>query len=133
MPLKSGHSHEIVSANIKELMKAGHSQRQSMAIALKEARKAKKMAMGGEVEQPENLQEGISMEPPAMRDVESGGPDLSNARDRVDSGEPEERDYGPVDKGSPKSGDGASTESEPFMSEDLKEMIRKRKARYAPR
>lgn len=53
MPLKHGHSKEVVSSNIKEMMKAGHPQKQAIAAALTMARKAKKMAMGGEV-MPDN-------------------------------------------------------------------------------
>ncbi len=39
MPLKTGSSEEVISENIKELVKAGHSQKQSAAIAYKEAGK----------------------------------------------------------------------------------------------
>lgn len=47
MPLQKGHSHEIVSSNIKELVKAGHPAKQAVAIALASKRKFKKMATGG--------------------------------------------------------------------------------------
>lgn len=47
MPLKMGHSPETVSSNVKELVKAGHPQKQAIAIALASKRKFKKMAMGG--------------------------------------------------------------------------------------
>lgn len=40
MPLKSGHSKEVISSNIAELIKAGHSQKQSVAIAYANARKS---------------------------------------------------------------------------------------------
>lgn len=43
MPLLSGKSKHIVSANISELMKSGRGRDQSIAIALKHAGKAKKL------------------------------------------------------------------------------------------
>ena len=41
MPLKPGSSHEVISANIAELIKAGHEPKQAEAIAYKEAGQAK--------------------------------------------------------------------------------------------
>lgn len=49
MPLKKGHSHEVISSNIHEMVKAGHPVKQAVAASLAHARKYKKMAMGGEV------------------------------------------------------------------------------------
>lgn len=49
MPLKKGHSHEVISSNIHEMVKAGHPVKQAVAAALAHARKYKKMAEGGEV------------------------------------------------------------------------------------
>lgn len=49
MPLKKGHAPEVVSYNIKEMMKAGHPQKQAIAAALASARKYKKMSEGGMV------------------------------------------------------------------------------------
>jgi hypothetical protein len=42
MPLKKGKSDEIVSENIRELIHAGHPQKQAIAIALKTAGKSRK-------------------------------------------------------------------------------------------
>jgi len=47
MPLKKGHSKEVVSSNIKEMIKSGHPAKQAIAAALSNARKYKKMAEGG--------------------------------------------------------------------------------------
>lgn len=41
MPLKKGSSKKVVSSNIRELMHSGRPQKQSVAIAMKEAGKAK--------------------------------------------------------------------------------------------
>lgn len=50
MPMKPGYSHEVIASNINELVRSGRDPKQSVAIALSEARKHKKMAMGGFVE-----------------------------------------------------------------------------------
>ena len=42
MPLLTGSSKEIISANIKELMHSGRKQDQSIAIAMKHANKGRK-------------------------------------------------------------------------------------------
>ena len=42
MPLKRGKSQVVISANIQELIAAGHSHDQAVAIAMKKAGKAKK-------------------------------------------------------------------------------------------
>ena len=41
MPLMSGKSDKIVSANIKELVKSGMPQRQAIAVAMRKAGRAK--------------------------------------------------------------------------------------------
>ncbi len=41
MPLEKGSSQEIISKNIEELVKAGHPQKQAVAIAMKETGKSK--------------------------------------------------------------------------------------------
>ena len=43
MPLMHGHSKEVIAANIGELRKAGHPEKQAVAIAYKQARKARRM------------------------------------------------------------------------------------------
>jgi len=42
MPLKRGSSKAIISANIRELIHSGHSQKQAIAIAMKTAGKSRK-------------------------------------------------------------------------------------------
>lgn len=49
MPLQKGNSSKVVSSNIKELVKAGHSPKEAIAISLASKRKYKKMAEGGMV------------------------------------------------------------------------------------
>ena len=44
MPIKKGYSNGSISKNIKTEMKSGKSQKQSVAIALNVAKKAKKKA-----------------------------------------------------------------------------------------
>lgn len=46
MPLKSGSSRKVVSANIKTEMKSGRPQKQAVAIAMSKAGKSKPMGSG---------------------------------------------------------------------------------------
>lgn len=41
MPLERGDSRKVISDNIREMMRAGHPQRQAVAAALSNARKTK--------------------------------------------------------------------------------------------
>lgn len=58
MPLAKGHSREIISSNIKEMVKSGRPAKQAIAASLAMARKSKKMAMGGMVDDEDD---GTSM------------------------------------------------------------------------
>ena len=42
MPLKQGSSQKVISSNIREMIRSGKSRRQSIAIALENARKRRK-------------------------------------------------------------------------------------------
>jgi hypothetical protein len=46
-PLKKGHSREVISHNIKEMVSAGHPRTQAIAASLAKSRKYKKMWKGG--------------------------------------------------------------------------------------
>lgn len=47
MPLRSGHSDEVISSNIRKLKREGYKQDQAVAIALRKASKAQKSYGGG--------------------------------------------------------------------------------------
>lgn len=136
MPLKTGHSREVVGSNIKELIKSGHPTKQAIAISLKEARKSKKMAMGGMVDADQGDSEGmvtplVEEGERAADNAESLGQEQSDDRDAFDQGsKPKPAIPEDVDQGSPDFPRAATPEDMPFMSDELKEMIRKRKARY---
>jgi len=46
MPLQSGYSKEAITSNIKELIHAGYSRKQAIAIAYAKARESKKKEKG---------------------------------------------------------------------------------------
>ncbi len=50
MPLMKGKSQQVVSSNIKEMMRSGYKQKQAIAVALANKRKYNKMYKGGMVE-----------------------------------------------------------------------------------
>lgn len=54
MPLKKGFSPEVVSGNIKELVRSGRKPKQAVAIALANKRKFKKMSQGGVMEEEQD-------------------------------------------------------------------------------
>lgn len=48
MPLQAGHSQDVITSNIKELMRSGKKPKQAIAIAIVEAQKHKKnLSTGG--------------------------------------------------------------------------------------
>lgn len=78
MPLKKGHSREVVSSNVRELVGSGYKPKQAVAIAL--AHKRKSLAMGGEVDDddldtPMGLQSRGEYDPGVM----GGSDDLARA------------------------------------------------------
>jgi len=46
MPLKSGKSKKVISQNIREMMHAGHPQKQAIAAAMRKAGKTRKRKKG---------------------------------------------------------------------------------------
>lgn len=62
MPLKKSKSNAAFSSNVKAEMNAGKPQNQALAIAYSVKRKAKKMAMGGMIEDSEDKDNFLSAE-----------------------------------------------------------------------
>lgn len=89
MPLMKGHKPEVVSKNIKELIGSGRDPKQAIAIALSSARKYKKMADGGMVDDDEGLESS---------DDESAVRSIAELQDEADMNpshvaSPEEEDH----------------------------------------
>ena len=83
--LKKGHSREVISQNIREMIASGHKPKQAIAASLANARKSKKMAEGGMME--EDSAADMSAES-AARSQERGSIDSSH-----DAGEAGEAIY----------------------------------------
>jgi hypothetical protein len=80
MPLKPGYSQDVIHHNIKEMVKAGHPQRQAIAAALANARKHKKaMAHGGMAEAPDSDGDAEATLA-AMETSEPGAPEPTHAQ-----------------------------------------------------
>lgn len=84
MPLMKGHSAQVVSSNIKEMVRGGYKPKQAIAASLAKARKFKKMAEGGEAQ---SLEDGGMEDMPAP-EMFQGGKDESMAE--MDSKGPED-------------------------------------------
>lgn len=130
MPLKMGHDPKTVSSNIKEMMSAGHPQRQAIAAALSHASKSKRMMKGGAVEQSAeyNHDTEVVEGQEAADQAESMGQEYSDKRDNVESGEnpkpmiPENLDMG--------SKEHKMNDMDMPLSSELMEILKMRKKRY---
>lgn len=140
MPLKHGTSAATVSGNIKEMVKSGHPLKQAIAASLTMKRKSKKMAEGGMVEDQDMFHEmqektGSDSEYPTMEPdmdgpnkVQSMGPEESDKRDAIDQGgSPKPKFDSNVDLGSPAH----KMDTDMPLSEELMEILKRRKARYS--
>jgi len=83
MPLKKGHSREVISQNIREMIASGHPAKQAIAAALANSRKSKKMAEGGMVEH-ESLEHKMDSDP----EQDLGFGSIDSAHDAGRAGEP---------------------------------------------
>ncbi len=138
MPLKMGHSHEVISSNIKEMTKSGHPLRQAIAASLSNARKSKKMAEGGEmyahggIIAPEDAQDQQfpTMEPDmdGPNKVQSMGQMESDKRDIIDQGTEHKPEIPPhIDHGSAMH---KMNDMDMPLSEELAQIIKKHKMKY---
>lgn len=71
MPLKKGKSQATISANISEMIKAGHPREQAIAAALSTARKTR--ASGGRNEEDIKTAKRLGMNPLSLEDVREAG------------------------------------------------------------
>lgn len=134
MPMQKGSSQKVVSSNIKEMMKSGHPQRQAIAASLASARKYKKMAEGGMVDEDtfHDMQEDSqypTMEPDmdGPNKVQSMGQEESDKRDEIDQGTTSKPSFpSNVDKGSPEH----KMETGMPLSDEIMEILRKHKNRF---
>lgn len=93
MPLMKGHSPRVVSGNIREMMKAGHPQKQAIAASLANARKYRKMnqggmmgyAEGGEVQSLEHG--GMEDMEPELKDMEFHGGKNESMAEMAETGD----------------------------------------------
>ncbi len=80
MPLKPGHSSDVISSNVKELIGSGRPKKQAVAIALSQARKHK-MSEGGMVDDFDedahsDLDEGADRTIGELQDLGAYRPDV---------------------------------------------------------
>ena len=124
-----GKDQSTVSSNIKEMMKAGHSQKQAIGAAMAMKRKSMKMAEGGMIDEDRQMPSPIVEEGETMADShEAAGPERSDARDVVEQGAamkpmiPEDVDQGSMPR--------EMNEANTGLSEEIMDIIRKHKNRF---
>ncbi len=90
MPLKEGHSPEIVSGNIKEMIRSGYKPKQAIAAALAKKRKYQKMAEGGVVVDPDGALdelEGSARSLAELQEEAEARPEMVASPEMIDAGE----------------------------------------------